>query len=84
MCPDANNKPDLGQVITDLVLDSFKRGLAPIRAELVGAIKGQHPRLCNPRLDLEVAGILNYLVDTDLLERKGGKFYHPCRRCYKS
>ncbi len=83
MCPDTGTKPDLRQVLTELVLDSFKREVAPTRAELVGAIKGQHPRLQHPRLDLQVADLLNHLVDTNLLERKGGKFYHPVRRCYK-
>ncbi len=77
MCRNTNSKLDLGQVLTDLVNDFFNRKVAPTRAELVGAIKGQHPQLQDPRLDLQVAKLLNYLVDCNILERKGGKFYHP-------
>lgn len=83
MASNTNGEPSLAQVIIDLILNHFKQGRAPIRKELVDTIKLRHPRLRNPRLDLQVARALNLLVEDELLERKGGKFYHPGKRCYE-
>lgn len=49
----------------------FDQQKIPTRKMLVNSIRGDRPDLISPRLELEVAKALNFLVDHGLLQRFG-------------
>jgi len=66
-------------VIAEMVA-MFKMGRAPTRAEIMSRLRENHAELVHPLVELPVALVLNHMVDHGMLERKGGKFYHPGER----
>lgn len=51
--------------------------LCPTRMAIVDRIKDEQPHLRHGKLDLEVAGYLNHLVGSGVVQRTGGKYYKP-------
>jgi len=70
----------------ELIVDGVTSALAeawvktkasPTRQYIVEQIRAEHPELNHPRLDLEVARFLQYLIKTRKVQRREGKFYAP-------
>jgi len=67
------------EALIEVLIEALNQGLGiATRSKMVQMLRKQHPELDNPRLDLQVAGALNHLIEAGILSRTGlrGRMYY--------